>query len=132
MIEFVLELNDVTRVHGAGETAVHALRGVSLGVLPGELVAVMGPSGSGKSTLLNVAGGLDAPDDGSVMVEGTELGGLSPVSGCSRSSSWPSPRSRSAHPAGPASSVSWRRAAGAARAPDGARARPRARRARRR
>ena len=73
----VLELCDVVRVHGAGETAVHALRGVSLTVEPGELVAVMGPSGSGKSTLLNLAGGLDAPTSGSVLVEGTDLGGLS-------------------------------------------------------
>src|SRR5262245_52479682 len=54
----VLQLNDVSRVHGVGETAVHALRGVTLGVEAGELVAVMGPSGSGKSTLLNLAGGL--------------------------------------------------------------------------
>jgi iron complex transport system ATP-binding protein len=77
MIDFVLELNDVTRVHGTGDTAVHALRGVSLGVLPGELVAVMGPSGSGKSTLLHLAGGLDEPTGGSVLVEGTDLGGLS-------------------------------------------------------
>jgi putative ABC transport system ATP-binding protein len=73
----VLELCDVVRVHGDGETAVHALRGVSLTVEPGELVAVMGPSGSGKSTLLNLAGGLDAPTSGSVLVEGTDLGGLS-------------------------------------------------------
>jgi putative ABC transport system ATP-binding protein len=73
----VLELCDVVRVHGSGETAVHALRGVSLTVEPGELVAVMGPSGSGKSTLLNLAGGLDAPTSGTVLVEGTDLGGLS-------------------------------------------------------
>jgi putative ABC transport system ATP-binding protein len=73
----VLELCDVVRVHGHGETAVHALRGVSLTVDPGELVAVMGPSGSGKSTLLNLAGGLDEPTSGSVLVEGTDLSGLS-------------------------------------------------------
>jgi putative ABC transport system ATP-binding protein len=77
MIEYVLEMDDVERVHGHGETVVHALRGVSLGVLPGELVAVMGPSGSGKSTLLNLAGGLDGPTGGSVQVEGVELGSLS-------------------------------------------------------
>jgi putative ABC transport system ATP-binding protein len=73
----VLELRDVERVHGRGDAAVHALRGVSLTVEPGELVAVMGPSGSGKSTLLNLAGGLDAPTAGTVLVEGNDLGGLS-------------------------------------------------------
>jgi putative ABC transport system ATP-binding protein len=73
----ILELRDVHRVHGSGATAVHALRGVSLAVEEGELVAVMGPSGSGKSTLLNLAGGLDRPTRGEVVVEGTVLGGCS-------------------------------------------------------
>ena len=73
----ILELRAVTRVHGKGEVAVHALRGVSLAVTAGELVAVMGPSGSGKSTLLNLAGGLDAPDGGEILVEGVSLQGLS-------------------------------------------------------
>jgi putative ABC transport system ATP-binding protein len=71
----ILELHDVHRVHGTGEAAVHALRGVSLSVAPGELVAVMGPSGSGKSTLLNLAGGLDRPSRGEVVVDGTALAG---------------------------------------------------------
>jgi putative ABC transport system ATP-binding protein len=69
----VLELRDVHRVHGSGEAAVNALKGVSLTVAPGELVAVMGPSGSGKSTLLNLAGGLDSPTSGEVLVDGTSL-----------------------------------------------------------
>ncbi|MEU7710503.1 ABC transporter ATP-binding protein [Micromonospora chalcea] len=73
----VLDLQDVRRIHGAGEAAVHALRGVSLTVRAGELVAVMGPSGSGKSTLLALAGGLDRPTSGEVVVEGEALGGLS-------------------------------------------------------
>ena len=73
----VLELRDVHRTHGAGAAAVHALRGVSLTVRPGELVAVMGPSGSGKSSLLNLAGGLDSPTGGEVRVEGVLLAGMS-------------------------------------------------------
>ena len=64
----ILELRAVHRVHGDGPTAVHALRGVTLTVEEGELVAVMGPSGSGKSTLLNLAGGLDRPTKGEVEV----------------------------------------------------------------
>jgi len=70
----ILELRVVHRVHGGGPAAVHALRGVTLTVEEGELVAVMGPSGSGKSTLLNLAGGLDRPTKGEVVIDGTVLG----------------------------------------------------------
>jgi putative ABC transport system ATP-binding protein len=73
----VLQLIDVSRVHGEGITAVHALRGVSLDVQAGEFVAIMGPSGSGKSTMLNVAGGLDTVSAGDVVVEGNALAGMS-------------------------------------------------------
>jgi putative ABC transport system ATP-binding protein len=72
----VLLLSGVTREHAQGDTVVHALRGVDLAVQAGELVAVMGPSGSGKSTLLHVAGGLDTPTSGQVVVEGRDLATL--------------------------------------------------------
>jgi putative ABC transport system ATP-binding protein len=72
-VSAVLRLEAVTRVHGEGETAVQALRGVSFAAHAGELVAVMGPSGSGKSTLLTLAGGLDTPTSGTVSVEDQDL-----------------------------------------------------------
>src|SRR6266536_4264900 len=72
----VVMATDVTRRYGEGETAVDALRGVSLGVRPGELVAVMGPSGSGKSTLMHILAGLDKPTSGEVTIAGETITGM--------------------------------------------------------
>ncbi len=69
----VVVATDVTRRYGAGDTAVDALRGVSVEVPPGALTAVMGPSGSGKSTLMHILAGLDQPTSGSVQIAGTEI-----------------------------------------------------------
>jgi putative ABC transport system ATP-binding protein len=66
----------VARHYGAGETAVHALRGVDLDVEREHLTAVMGPSGSGKSTLMHILAGLDKPSSGDVAVAGIDIGGL--------------------------------------------------------
>jgi putative ABC transport system ATP-binding protein len=69
----VVIARDVTRRYGEGETAVDALRGVSVALERGRLTAVMGPSGSGKSTLMHILAGLDRPTSGSVVIEGTEI-----------------------------------------------------------
>jgi putative ABC transport system ATP-binding protein len=69
----VVEAIDVVRVYGEGDTAVNALRGVSVDIAPGRLTAVMGPSGSGKSTLMHILAGLDKPTSGSVRIAGTEI-----------------------------------------------------------
>ncbi|MEO1087170.1 MAG: ATP-binding cassette domain-containing protein, partial [Acidobacteriota bacterium] len=66
------------RVHGEGPRAVRALGPVSLEAFAGELVAIMGPSGSGKSTLLCLAGALDKPTEGRVLVDGQDLADASP------------------------------------------------------
>ena len=72
-----LELRDVSKVYGEGATEVHALRGVDLSVEAGELVAVMGPSGSGKSTLLTIAGSLEEPTSGEVLIGGVAVSAMS-------------------------------------------------------
>jgi len=72
-----LEMRSVTKVYGAGPTEVRALWEVDVSVESGELVAVMGPSGSGKSTLLTIAGSLEEPTSGEVMVAGTDLASMS-------------------------------------------------------
>ena len=69
----VVAAHDVTRRYGEGDTAVDALRGVSLDVTKGNLTAVMGPSGSGKSTLMHILAGLDKPTSGTVQIAGTEI-----------------------------------------------------------
>jgi putative ABC transport system ATP-binding protein len=74
--EPVITAREVVRRYGEGDTAVDALRGVSLDIARGRLTAVMGPSGSGKSTLMHILAGLDRPTGGSVAVEGTDITGL--------------------------------------------------------
>jgi putative ABC transport system ATP-binding protein len=73
----MLELRGVSKVYGQGAAEVHALRGVNLSVGAGAMIAVMGPSGSGKSTLLTIAGSLEEPTSGEVLVGGAALSGMS-------------------------------------------------------
>jgi len=72
----LIDIRDVTKTYGSGETAVHALRGVSLRVAAGEYVAVMGSSGSGKSTLMNILGCLDVPSRGEYWLDGSNVARL--------------------------------------------------------
>jgi len=74
--QFVVAAQDLTRRYGDGETAVNALRGVSLDVAKGQLTAVMGPSGSGKSTLMHIFAGLDKSTSGEVTIAGTAISEL--------------------------------------------------------
>lgn len=74
---YILEARNVTKVYGKGEAQVRALDGISVTIQRGEFTAIVGTSGSGKSTFLNLAGGLDVPTEGEIIVDGKNPGMLS-------------------------------------------------------
>jgi len=76
MSEAIITTSEVTKVYRMGDEEVHALAGISLDILRGEYISIMGPSGSGKSTFFNIVGGLDTPSSGEVYIEGYKLSEL--------------------------------------------------------
>lgn len=72
----IIKLNNVSKVYGKGMAAMHALQDISISILPGEFVAMMGPSGSGKSTCMNILGCLDTPSAGTFEFEGVDVSEL--------------------------------------------------------
>lgn len=73
MTEWIVDARDITKVYQMGEVQVHALRGLSVKIAPGEVVSIMGPSGSGKSTLMNIIGCLDRPTSGEYSLNGESV-----------------------------------------------------------
>jgi putative ABC transport system ATP-binding protein len=76
MAEWVIEAQNITKTYTMGEVEVHALRGLSMQIASGEVVAIMGPSGSGKSTLMNIIGCLDRPTSGEYILDGEKVSDL--------------------------------------------------------
>src|SRR5690606_8640738 len=73
MMSEIIQLKDVRKIYGSGNTEVRALDGVDLEISAGEFVSVMGPSGSGKSTCMNIVGCLDTPTSGSYFISGLDI-----------------------------------------------------------
>lgn len=73
MTDWIVDAKDITKVYQMGEVQVHALRGLSVKIAPGEVVSIMGPSGSGKSTLMNIIGCLDRPSSGEYSLNGESV-----------------------------------------------------------
>ena len=71
-----LELKDLHKAYGQGDSRVEVLHGIDLGVQKGEFVVLLGPSGSGKSTLLNIIGGIDPADSGEIIIDGEKMSGM--------------------------------------------------------
>jgi len=76
MTKWVVDAKDITKVYQMGEVEVHALRGLSVKIAPGEVLSIMGPSGSGKSTLMNILGCLDRPTSGEYSLNGESVAAL--------------------------------------------------------
>ena len=76
MSKWVVDASDLTKVYTMGEVEVHALRGLSIKISPGEVMSIMGPSGSGKSTLMNMLGCLDRPTSGKYLLDGESVAEL--------------------------------------------------------
>ena len=76
MSKYVVDARDVTKVYQMGEVEVHALRGLSVQIEPGEILSIMGPSGSGKSTLMNILGCLDRPTSGEYSLNGESVANM--------------------------------------------------------
>jgi putative ABC transport system ATP-binding protein len=76
MAQWVIEAQNITKTYKMGEVEVHALRGLSMTIASGEVVAIMGPSGSGKSTLMNIVGCLDRPTSGEYILDGENVSDL--------------------------------------------------------
>lgn len=71
-----LDFIDVNKTYGSGVLAVHALRSINLTIRQGEFIVILGPSGSGKTTLLNIAGGIESPTSGRVILDGSDISGF--------------------------------------------------------